>query len=113
MSSFEGLADHFDCENLDDGGSDSEHDSNNIRVPLLRWKVRIRLLISLSLFVKLKHVASSLQFNGSKKFYANFANILEFNVNNQFRLCLVWGILWRMENGGRKRWERFPLSILW
>ena len=79
MSFFKGSpedADHWDNEKLDNGGSDSDYDSNSIRTPLLRWRVCIPLLktlsLSLILFVNLKYGASFLQFSGSKKMYANF-----------------------------------------
>ena len=73
-------------------GSDSDYDSNSIRASLLyRWRVRIPILnththtlslslsLSLSLFilfVNLKYGASSLQFNGSKFFLANFCKYI-------------------------------------
>ena len=46
-------ADHWDDEKLDNGGSDSNYDSNSLRAPLLLWWVRIPLLKTLSLSLSL------------------------------------------------------------
>ena len=48
-------ADHWDDEKLDNGGSDSNYDSNSLRAPLLRWRVHIPLLKTLSLSLSLSY----------------------------------------------------------